>query len=233
MSYLEELEQLTSQHKSPEALLQGLSRLSNPKDVTFSTSFGAEDQVITHFLYTHFKECTIFTLDTGRLFQETYDTFHSTVNKYNLDIEVFSPDSEDLKDLYRNQGANGFYDSIENRKTCCGVRKVKPLKKALKDKKIWITGLRAEQSENRSELSKVEYDSHFDIIKIHPILDWTWDETIEYLRDQGVPTNPLHKKGFPSIGCQPCTRAIQKGEDFRAGRWWWEQSAKECGLHAK
>lgn len=233
MSYLEEIEQLTTQHKCAETLLQGLSRLTNSKDVTFSTSFGAEDQVITHFLFKHFKDCPIFTLDTGRLFQETYDTFHSTANKYNLDIEVFSPDSEDLKELYRNQGANGFYDSIENRKTCCGVRKVKPLKKALKDKKIWITGLRAEQSENRSDLSKVEYDSNFDIIKIHPILDWTWDETIQYLKNQGVPINPLHKKGFPSIGCQPCTRAIQKGENFRAGRWWWEQSSKECGLHAK
>jgi phosphoadenosine phosphosulfate reductase len=137
-----------------------------------------------------------------------------------------------LKELYKAQGANGFYDSVENRKACCGVRKVIPLKQALKGKKIWITGLRAAQSENRSNLSKVEYDSHFDIIKVHPILDWNWDETLQYLKNNGVPTNPLHKKGFPSVGCAPCTRAIVEGEDFRAGRWWWEQSAKECGLHA-
>lgn len=232
MSNLEELEQLVRQHNSPAELIMGLNRLSNSADVTFSTSFGAEDQVITHLIFKHFNDCPIFTLDTGRLFQETYDTFHSTINKYKLDIEVFSPDSNDLKELYKSQGANGFYDSIENRKSCCGVRKVIPLKKALKGKKIWITGLRAEQSENRSDLSKVEYDSHFDIIKIHPILDWTWEETLNYLKDNGVPTNPLHKKGFPSIGCEPCTRAIEEGEDFRAGRWWWEQSAKECGLHA-
>lgn len=233
MSFLEELEQLVEQHDNSGELLKGLSRLTSSTDVTFSTSFGAEDQVITHLLYTHFNDCPIFTLDTGRLFQETYDTFHSTINKYKLDIEVFSPNSQDLKELYQNQGANGFYESIENRKMCCGVRKVIPLKRALKDKKIWITGLRAEQSENRSELLKVEYDSHFDIVKIHPILDWTWEQTVQYLKDNGVPTNSLHKKGFPSIGCAPCTRAIEKGEDFRAGRWWWEQSAKECGLHAK
>jgi phosphoadenosine phosphosulfate reductase len=233
MSYLEELEQLASYNNDPAELLKGLKNITDSADVTFSTSFGSEDQVITHLLYTHFNNCPIFTLDTGRLFQETYDTFHSTINKYKLDIEVFSPDSNDLKELYKNQGANGFYDSIENRKSCCGVRKVIPLKKALKGKKIWITGLRAEQSDNRSDLSKVEYDSHFDIIKIHPILDWTWENTLLYLKDNGVPTNPLHKKGFPSIGCAPCTRAIEEGEDFRAGRWWWEQSAKECGLHAK
>jgi phosphoadenosine phosphosulfate reductase len=233
MGLFEDIENLVEQHDNPEDMLKGLGQFTDPRDVTFSTSFGAEDQVITHFLFTQFKDCPIFTLDTGRLFQETYDTFHSTVNKYNLNIEVFSPDSQDLKELYQNQGANGFYESIENRKTCCGVRKVIPLKNALKGKKIWITGLRAEQSENRSDLSKVEYDPHFDIIKVHPILNWTWEQTIEYLNDNGVPVNPLHKKGFPSIGCAPCTRAIEEDEDFRAGRWWWEQSAKECGLHAK
>lgn len=232
MSYLGELELLVEKSNNPENILKGLSELIDPADVTFSTSFGGEDQVITHLLYKYFKDCPIFTLDTGRLFQETYDTFHSTVNKYKLDIEVFSPDSNDLKELYKSQGANGFYDSIENRKNCCGIRKVIPLKKALKGKKIWITGLRAAQSENRSDLSKVEYDSHFDIIKVHPILDWSWDETLQYLKNNGVPTNSLHKKGYPSVGCAPCTRAIEEGEDFRAGRWWWEQSAKECGLHA-
>lgn len=233
MALLEEIKQLEKQHNNPSELLAGLSRLTNYEDVTFSTSFGAEDQVITHLLYNHFNDCSIFTLDTGRLFQETYDTFHSTTNKYKLNIEVFSPDAEDLKALYQKQGANGFYESIENRKSCCGVRKVIPLKKALKGKKIWITGLRAEQSKNRNNLSKVEYDPHFDIIKIHPIFDWSWEQTIHYLNENGVPINPLHKKGFPSIGCAPCTRAIEEGEDFRAGRWWWEQSAKECGLHSK
>lgn len=233
MELLEEIEHIVGHHNTPESLLKRLGQFINSEDITFSTSFGAEDQVITHLLYKQFTNCPIFTLDTGRLFQETYDTFHSTVKKYNLSIEVFSPDAEDLKELYLNQGANGFYESIENRKTCCGVRKVIPLKKALKNKKVWITGLRAEQSENRSDLSKVEYDSNFDIIKVHPILDWNWEQTIQYLNDHGVPMNPLHSKGFPSIGCAPCTRAIEDGEDFRAGRWWWEQSAKECGLHAK
>ncbi|MEX1191845.1 MAG: phosphoadenylyl-sulfate reductase [Brumimicrobium sp.] len=233
MKTYNDYKKLVEINESPSALLEALGLFTDPADITFSTSFGAEDQVITYLLSEYFRSCPLFTLDTGRLFQETYDTYQSTINKYKLDISVFGPEAEDLKELYNAQGPNGFYNSIENRKSCCQVRKVIPLKKALQNKKVWITGLRAEQSQNRSELSRIEYDKHFDIIKIHPILNWSWEETMKYIKEKGIPVNPLHYKGFPSIGCAPCTRAIEDGEDFRAGRWWWESSAKECGLHAK
>lgn len=233
MELYEKLERLISPLKDPIEILEVLRQETTDEDtLTFSSSFGAEDQVLTYLLTQHLPQCDLFTLDTGRLFQETYDTFASTVNKYKINIKVFSPSAEDLSKLYAAQGPNGFYDSIANRKSCCKIRKIEPLKKALEGKKIWITGLRAEQSERRGQLSPIEYDQHFGIIKIHPLLYWTWEEVMQYIDDNGIPSNPLHKKGFPSIGCAPCTRAIGPDEDFRAGRWWWEQSHKECGLHA-
>lgn len=199
--------------------------------VTFSTSFGAEDQVLTYFLYRDFPECSFFTLDTGRMFQETYDTYDRTRNKYKIEIVVHTPKSDDLKELYSHQGPNGFYDSVVKRKTCCDTRKIKPLREALSGQSIWITGLRAEQSDNRKELNIVEYDEGFDIVKVHPLLFWSWEKVLAFADENGVPVNPLHKKGFPSIGCAPCTRRVEVGENFRDGRWWWESSSKECGLH--
>jgi phosphoadenosine phosphosulfate reductase len=204
-----------------------------PNQVVFSTSFGQEDQVITDFIGQNQLPITVFTLDTGRLFQETYDVFHKTLKKYKTEIKTFFPDTTAVEALLNQKGPNSFYDSVENRKECCFIRKVAPLTKALKGNAIWITGLRAEQSENRSDLNFFEYDVHFDIIKFNPLLKWTLQEIEEYLEKNNVPQNTLHKKGFVSIGCAPCTRAILPGEDIRAGRWSWESSHKECGLHQK
>ncbi|MDI1303763.1 MAG: phosphoadenylyl-sulfate reductase [bacterium] len=201
--------------------------------VVFSTSFGQEDQVITALIAKNDLPITIFTLDTGRLFQETYDVFHKTLKKYKIDIKTYFPETTAVEELLNKKGPNSFYESVENRKECCFIRKVAPLTKALKGNSIWITGLRAEQSENRSDLAFFEYDAHFDIIKFNPLLKWTLEEVQKYIDDNNVPQNTLHKKGFVSIGCAPCTRAITPGEDIRAGRWWWESSHKECGLHQK
>ena len=201
--------------------------------VVFSTSFGQEDQVITALIAKNDLPITIFTLDTGRLFQETYDVFHKTLKKYKKEIKVCFPEASAVEKLLEAKGPNSFYDSVENRKECCFIRKVAPLTKALKGNAIWITGLRAEQSENRNDLNLFEYDAHFDIIKFNPLVKWTLKEVEDYLDKNNVPQNALHKQGFVSIGCAPCTRAITAGEDIRAGRWWWESSHKECGLHQK
>jgi phosphoadenosine phosphosulfate reductase len=203
------------------------------ESVVFSTSFGQEDQVITALIAKSDLPITIFTLDTGRLFQETYDVFHKTQKKYKKDIKVYFPEATAVEKLLETKGPNSFYDSVENRKECCFIRKVAPLTKALKGNAIWITGLRAEQSENRNNLDLFEYDAHFDIIKFNPLLRWTLEEVQKYIDENNVPQNALHKQGFVSIGCAPCTRAIAEGEDIRAGRWWWESSHKECGLHQK
>lgn len=201
--------------------------------VVFSTSFGQEDQVITALIGQNDLPITIFTLDTGRLFQETYDVFHKTLKKYKKEIKVYFPEASEVENLLNQKGPNSFYESVENRKECCFIRKVAPLTKALKGNSIWITGLRAEQSENRNDLDLFEYDEKFDIIKFNPLLKWTLKEVEDYLEKNNVPQNALHKQGFVSIGCAPCTRAITPDEDIRAGRWWWESSHKECGLHQK
>lgn len=201
--------------------------------VVFSTSFGQEDQVITALIGKNNLPITIFTLDTGRLFQETYDVFHKTLKKYQIDIKTYFPETSAVEELLNQKGPNSFYESVENRKECCFIRKVAPLTRALKGNSIWITGLRAEQSENRNDLDLFEYDEKFDIIKFNPLLKWTLAEVQKYIDDNNVPQNALHKQGFVSIGCAPCTRAIVSGEDIRAGRWWWESSHKECGLHQK
>jgi len=200
--------------------------------VVFSTSFGQEDQVITDFIAKNNIDITIFTLDTGRLFQETYDVFHRTLKKYKKQIEVYFPEATAVENLLKQKGPNSFYESVENRKECCFIRKVVPLRKALAGNAVWITGLRAEQSENRQDLNLFEYDANFEIIKFNPLLKWTLQEVEDYLIENNVPQNALHKQGFVSIGCAPCTRAIMPDEDIRAGRWWWESSHKECGLHS-
>lgn len=201
--------------------------------VVFSTSFGQEDQVITALIAKNDLPITIFTLDTGRLFQETYDVFHKTVKKYKVAIQTYFPEASQVENLLNTKGPNSFYESVENRKECCFIRKVVPLTKALKGNSVWITGLRAEQSENRNDLNLFEYDEKFEIIKFNPLLKWTLEEVQKYIDDNNVPQNSLHRKGFVSIGCAPCTRAIAPGEDIRAGRWSWESSHKECGLHQK
>jgi phosphoadenosine phosphosulfate reductase len=188
--------------------------------------------VITHLIATNHLPIKIFTLDTGRLFPETYSVWSSTIANYQVPITAYYPNQDQLQEFIHEKGPNSFYESVENRKSCCFIRKVEPLKRALAGNAIWITGLRGEHSPDRKDLPIIEWDESNGIIKYHPLLHWTTKEVIQYITEQHVPYNPLHDKGFVSIGCAPCTRAIKPGEDFRAGRWWWEDAdKKECGLH--
>ena len=203
-----------------------------PAQVVFSTSFGMEDQVVTEAIASSGASISIFTLDTGRLFDETYSVWAETIRRYPIRIKAYTPDASTLNEWLEKEGPNAFYASVENRKTCCRIRKVEPLKKALQGFKIWITGIRAEQSIHREAMPMLEWDEASSIIKFHPLVSWTESDVRNHLKEHEVPYNPLHDQGFVSIGCSPCTRAIQPGQDFRAGRWWWEDnSKKECGLH--
>lgn len=208
--------------------------LDFPGGVTFSSSFSYEDQVITHEILSNDLPISIFTLDTGRLFAETYSVWSSTNERYQAHIEAYFPNDQHLQEFVATKGPNSFYESVDNRKTCCYIRKVEPLKRALAGKSVWVTGLRAEHSAARHDLQTIEWDEANKVIKYHPILHWTTEEVKQYINKYNVPYNVLHDKGFVSIGCAPCTRAIKPGEDFRAGRWWWEDSSKkECGLHER
>lgn len=203
-----------------------------PDQVVFSTSFGLEDQAITHMIAVNRLHVKIFTLDTGRLFAETFTTWNRTTEKYGLTITACYPDHKTIQEFVSRTGPNSFYESVDNRKQCCNIRKVEPLKRALQGNMVWITGIRSEQSNNRHDLTMIEWDESNSIFKFHPLLHWTWGQVKQYISRNDVPYNPLHDKGFVSIGCAPCTRAIMPGENFRAGRWWWEDnSKKECGLH--
>ncbi|MBN7802754.1 phosphoadenylyl-sulfate reductase [Algoriphagus aestuariicola] len=214
---------------------EGLALIAElfPGKVVFSTSLGQEDQVITQLITSQNLPIQIFSLDTGRLFPETLELLARTESKYKTRIKVYYPETSSVEKLVSEIGINGFYESVENRKSCCYVRKVEPLKKALAGNQVWVTGLRAEQSANRGGMKRVEWDEANQILKYNPLLDWTFDQMISYINELNIPYNPLHDQGFISIGCAPCTRAIFPGEDPRAGRWWWEDSKKECGLHAK
>ncbi len=199
-----------------------------------ATSLGAEDQVITDMLARTKKKATIFTLDTGRLFPETYTLIDDTNKKYNIKIDVYFPDNSKVESMVKERGINLFYDSVENRKMCCGIRKVEPLQRAFSGMDAWICGLRKDQTVSRFFAKLVEWDKVNGLVKINPLIDWTEKDVWNYIREKNVPFNPLHERGFASIGCQPCTRAVKPGEDFKAGRWWWEgQEQKECGLHKR
>ena len=203
-----------------------------PSQCVFSTSLGPEDQVLTEIIATQFPSIRIFTLDTGRLFEETYELLHITRQKYNTKIDVLFPDHSMVENMVNSKGINLFYDSVENRRECCHVRKIIPLSRALEGMKVWITGLRREQSEARSGIQIVDFDETHSIIKLNPLIEWKETDVWSAIRAKKIPYNGLHDKGFPSIGCLPCTRAVMPGEDFRSGRWWWENgSKKECGLH--
>jgi phosphoadenosine phosphosulfate reductase len=207
--------------------------IKNHKDkLAFSTSLGAEDQVITQMIAGIDPEVYIFTLDTGRLFQQTYDLLDLTQKRYNVNIKVYFPDNKSVEEMVNSKGLNLFYESIENRKLCCQIRKIQPLQRALEPVDFWISGLRREQSVTREDNALVEWDNLNKKIKINPLIDWKSDDLWSYIHRNHVPYNTLHDQGFPSIGCFPCTRAIEPGEDIRAGRWWWEHpEMKECGLH--
>ena len=203
-----------------------------PGKAVFSTSFGLEDQIITHLIFTHGLPIQVFTLDTGRNFQETYSTWNETLLKYERPIATYFPQQARVENLLQAQGPNSFYNSVEARQECCGIRKVEPLARALAGQQAWLTGIRAEQSANRQQMHAAEWDASHQLVKVHPLFDWSWEQVWDFVHEHRIPFNPLHQQGFVSIGCAPCTRAVAAGEDFRAGRWWWEdQSAKECGLH--
>jgi len=203
-----------------------------PGQVSFSTSFSLEDQVILHHIASENLPVHVFTLDTGRLFGETYSVWTASREKYGIPIQAYIPDTSRLESFVNQKGPNAFYESVENRKACCFIRKVEPLNRALSGKKVWITGIRAEHSGNRSQLNLLEWDEGHQLNKYNPLLHWTQEELRQYISKYDVPYNILHDRGFVSIGCQPCTRAIKANEEFRAGRWWWENTeVKECGLH--
>jgi phosphoadenosine phosphosulfate reductase len=206
-------------------------RAAVPGRLVFTTSFGAEDQALTHIIAAAGLDIEFATLDTGRMFPETYDVWATTERRYGVKIRAFYPDAEAVAGYVAENGINGFYDSVEARKACCGVRKVKPLRRALAGAVGWITGLRADASDARQSVPWLAYDDGFSLLKANPLRDWSREQVSEFLAANRVPQNALHARGFVSIGCAPCTRAIEPGEPERAGRWWWEDSSKECGLH--
>jgi phosphoadenosine phosphosulfate reductase len=215
-----------------ESRLTEIGRLA-PGPVAFSTSLGIEDQAILHAITAAGARIDIFTLDTGRLFPETVDTIALSERRYGLRIRVMAPEAGDVERLVARDGVMGFRLSVEARKACCEARKVRPLRRALAGAGSWIAGLRRGQSAGRGGVPFAAWDAEHRLVKINPLADWTLDRLEGYIAANDVPVNPLHAKGFPSIGCQPCTRAIRPGEDVRAGRWWWESAdGKECGLHA-
>ena len=218
--------------KSAESILKWAVENFSPK-LALASSFGAEDVVLIDMLVKLWPKARVFTLDTGRLNEETYDVMDRVRKKYGISIESYFPDFKKVEALERKKGFYSFRESVENRKECCGIRKVEPLQRALKGLKAWVTGLRREQSVTRTGVEKFEKDSaHPGLFKINPLADWTTAQVLDYIRKNEVPANKLHDLGYPSIGCAPCTRAVKPGEDIRAGRWWWERPEhKECGIH--
>jgi len=227
-----EIDEINPTLKTPQDSLKWALDNFNSRVATAS-SFGAEDSVLIDMLVNITPKPRIFSLDTGRLYQETYDIMDELSKKYNISFEVMFPDTKEVEEMVSTKGMNLFYDSVENRHLCCGIRKVHPLKKMLSNLDGWITGIRSEQTSERSDAGMLEIDEKFGgIVKINPLIGWKWNQVLDYLKQNNVPYHKLIDNGYPSIGCAPCTRAIKPGEDLRAGRWWWEsQKDKECGLH--
>jgi len=202
--------------------------------IVLSTSLGLEDQVLTEMVMRQKKDVDVFTLDTGRLFPETYDLIARTNKHFKIRMKTYFPEAAKVEEMVASHGINLFYDSVENRKMCCGIRKVAQLPRAFEGMEAWICGLRKDQSVSRFFNSLVEWDANNGLVKINPLINWSEKEVWSYIKDHGIPYNLLHDRGFPSIGCEPCTRAIEPGEDVRSGRWWWENELhKECGLHKR
>jgi phosphoadenosine phosphosulfate reductase len=206
----------------------------SPGEIVFTTSFGIEDQVITDIIFRNDLQVEVATIDTGRQFSETYKVFSETFRKFNKTINVYFPESNEVEKMMEDKGPYSFYLSKENRIECCRIRKLGPLNRILENKECWISGIRAGQSDGRSQMHNIEYDEARKLYKYYPLFNWSFDDVKEYVKLNNVPYNILHDKGFVSIGCEPCTRAIGPGGDFRSGRWWWEEDGKkECGLHVK
>ena len=220
-------------NKSPEEVLANFLKEYKGK-IALASSLGAEDQVNTKMIAEIDPSTKIFMLDTGRLFPQTYSLVERTKEYLNINIEIFFPDFELIESMVNKKGINLFYESIENRKECCHNRKTKPLKRALNKLDVWVCGLRRDQSVTRSDIQMVEWDEANGLLKLNPLINWSEKQVWDYIKFHNIPYNVLHDQGFPSIGCQPCTRAVEKGEDIRAGRWWWENPEnKECGLHVR
>lgn len=202
--------------------------------IALSSSLSIEDQTLTDIIVTQDKNTRIFTLDTGRLFPETYQLIEKTNMTYGIKVEVFFPDYHEVQRMVREEGINLFYNSVESRHRCCQIRKLEPLKRAFQGLDVWICGLRREQSITRQDMQVVEWDEMHQLIKVNPLISWTEQQVWEYIKMHSVPYNKLHDRGYPSIGCEPCTRAVQPDEDVRSGRWWWESpDHRECGLHQR
>lgn len=219
-------------NRGAEEVMDWALRAFRPR-IALASSFGAEDVVLIDMWWRRDREVRVFTLDTGRLPEETYEVMDRVRQRYGIAIETYCPDGAAVEALERERGFFSFRRSLAERKHCCGIRKVEPLGRALQGLEAWITGLRREQAATRAAISQVEVDAaHGGILKLNPLVEWTEAQVWAYIRQHGVPYNTLHDRGYPSIGCAPCTRAVQPGEDIRAGRWWWENPAtKECGLH--
>jgi phosphoadenosine phosphosulfate reductase len=229
---INELKQTLQGNKIEDQVL--ILTKSYPGKLIFTSSFGLEDQAITHILFSNDLPVEVATLDTGRLFPETYKVLNETIKRYQKEIKVYFPDRTTVENLMTEKGPFSFYESKENRIECCRIRKVEPLNRALEGKKVWISGIRADQSDNRKKMEWLEYDEDKKILKFYPLFNWSYEQVRDFIKQNNVPYNTLHDTGFVSIGCEPCTRAIKPGEDFRAGRWWWENDGpKECGCHIK
>jgi phosphoadenosine phosphosulfate reductase len=215
---------------NPLPVLQWVEK--NINQPVFASSLGQEDQMILHLIAAHQLAIPVITLDTGRLFPETYDLIAENEERFGIKIQIFFPDAAEVEAMVAEEGINLFLNGVEQRKHCCQVRKINPLRRVLRQSGGWVCGLRREQSSTRSELKVIEWDETNGIPKINPLHNWSLEQVTGYLKENGVPYNPLHDQGFISIGCACCTRAVQPGEDVRAGRWWWEKpEQKECGLH--
>lgn len=231
----EEIKSLNERFRSsePQEILSYFIERFGAK-IALASSLGAEDQVLTEMIVKINSETTIFTLDTGRLFPETYDLIDRTSRKYKKNLQIYFPDNLKVQEMVNKKGINLFFESVESRKECCFLRKIEPLQRAFSGLDVWICGLRADQSVTRKDIDVVEWDNNNNLLKINPLAFWSEEQLWDYINTQKIPYNTLHDKGYPSIGCQPCTRAIEEGEDVRAGRWWWENpDTKECGLHKR
>lgn len=231
----EDIEKLNQQWDKvePETMLRHFMEIYGDR-IALSSSLSAEDQALTDMMLGINPQARIFSLDTGRLFPETYALLDKTNLHYGIKIEVFCPQTEALQEMVNTQGINLFYESIEKRHLCCQVRKLEPLSRAFRTLDAWVCGLRRSQSVTRNNMQRVEWDERHGLLKINPLIDWSEEQVWAYVREHRVPYNKLHDQGFPSIGCQPCTRAVKPGEDIRSGRWWWEDPQhRECGLHIK
>ena len=231
----EDIEKLNQQWDKvePETMLRHFMEIYGDR-IALSSSLSAEDQALTDMMLGINPQARIFSLDTGRLFPETYALLDKTNLHYGIKIEVFCPQTEALQEMVNTQGINLFYESIEKRHLCCQVRKLEPLSRAFRTWDAWVCGLRRGQSVTRNDMRRVEWDERHGLLKINPLIDWSEEQVWAYVREHRVPYNKLHDQGFPSIGCQPCTRAVKPGEDIRSGRWWWEDPQhRECGLHIK